>query len=266
MNSALLRIRTIIDKEWVEVFKNRMVLFTTIFMPLFFTVLPLAMVAIMRSTGGMEGDAADMPAQFAAACGNLPMADCMMIYLMNQFLLMYMLTPIIIPITIAAYSIVGEKTTRSLEPLLATPIRTVELLAGKSLAAAIPAVIATWLCFGVFRLALPLVGASPAVLARVFSAPWLIAILVIGPLMAVCAVIFALMVSSRVNDPRAAEQISAVLVVPVMVLLFGQIGGWILIDLRLMVAAAAGLVAIDVGLIYLGARLFQREAILTRWK
>lgn len=31
------RVRTIIDKEWAEVFKNRMVVFTVLFMPLIFT-------------------------------------------------------------------------------------------------------------------------------------------------------------------------------------------------------------------------------------
>ena len=68
----------------------------------------------------------------------------MQIYLINEFLLLFMMMPLIIPITIAAYSIVGEKTTRSLEPLLATPITTAELLIGKGLAAAIPAIAATW--------------------------------------------------------------------------------------------------------------------------
>ena len=51
---------------------------------------------------------------------------------------MFMLIPLFIPVNIAAYSIVGEKTTHSLEPLLATPISTGELLAGKNLASVIP--------------------------------------------------------------------------------------------------------------------------------
>jgi len=61
---------------------------------------------------------------------------------------------LIIPVNIAAYSVVGEKTTRSLEPLLATPITTAELLIGKNMAAAIPAVLATWAGFLLYLLAL----------------------------------------------------------------------------------------------------------------
>ena len=34
------RIRTIIDKEWAEVFKNRMVIMVMLVLPLIFTVMP----------------------------------------------------------------------------------------------------------------------------------------------------------------------------------------------------------------------------------
>jgi len=58
--------------------------------------------------------------------------------------------PAIIPITIASYSIVGEKSTHTIEPLLATPISTGQLLTGKALAAAIPSVIASLIAFLIF--------------------------------------------------------------------------------------------------------------------
>lgn len=101
---------------------------------------------------------------------------------------------------IAAYSVVGEKTTRSLEPLLATPVTTVELLMGKALAAVIPAVGATWACFLLFVLLMVPLGASPAVAGYILGPTWLTAIFLLSPLMAVMAVNFALMVSSRVSD------------------------------------------------------------------
>jgi len=260
-------IRTIIDKEWAEVFKNRMVIFTIVLMPLLFTALPLVMLGVMGGvTGEMEGAVADVPQGFLTACEGLSAGDCMQIYLVNQFLILFMLMPVIIPVTIAAYSIVGEKTTRSLEPLLATPITTVELLAGKGLAAAIPAIIASWGSFGLFLLMLPVIGVSKGVIAYIAGPTWLLAVLVIGPLMAIAAVNFAIYVSSRVNDPRVAEQISAVIIVPVMVLLFAQLAGVITINVAFMIIAIIILALIDVGMMYLGASIFDRETILTRWK
>nr|MBI2905947.1 hypothetical protein [Chloroflexota bacterium] len=118
----------------------------------------------------------------------------------------------------------------------------------------------------VFVIAVPFVGGGPAIITSILSSVWLTAIFVVGPLMAVMAVNFAIMVSSRVNDPRAAEQISAVVVVPILGLMFGQIAGVIVLNVQLMILTALVLAIIDVGLIYLGARLFQRETILTKWK
>jgi ABC-2 type transport system permease protein len=261
------RIQTIIDKEWAEVFKNRIVLFTVAFLPLLFTALPL--IILYATKGAAEtgsGDVADLPPQFLEACGSIAPGECFQIFMVNQFMVLFMMMPLIIPIAIAAYSIVGEKATRSLEPLLATPITTVELLTGKSLAAALPAILATWGSFAIFLIAAPLVGASPAVFANLLSPVWLLAIVVAGPLMAIVAVNFALIVSSRVSDPRVAEQVSAVIIVPLLGLVFGQIAGVIILNVQFMLIAVGVLVLVDVGLIYLGARLFQRETILTKWK
>lgn len=262
-------IRTIILKEWEEVFKNRMVLFTMIFMPLIFTILPLA---TLYFTGqGMDelsgANSADVPVAFLSACSaDMSAGECMQVYVINQFLLLFMMMPVIIPVTIASYSIVGEKATHSLEPLLATPITTFELLAGKSLAAALPAIFIGWASFGAFVAALPLIGVTKAVTAYILGPTWILAILVGGPLMAIAAVNFAIFVSSRVNDPRVAEQISALLILPVLGLLFAQLAGIVVINLFVMLSFIGGMALLDVGLIYLGVSIFQRENILTRWK
>ena len=261
------RIKTIISKEWAEIFKNRVVLFTIILMPLMLTLLPLGMLFFFGNSSAMQaGDSADVPAQFIAVCGNMPMMDCMKVFVINEFMLMYMIIPVMIPVAIAAYSIVGEKTTHSLEPLLATPITTEELLAGKALAAVIPAVIATWGCFLLFILISPLTGISKAVHAYIMGPTWLLAILLLGPLMSIVSVNFAIFVSSRTADPRVAEQISAALIVPIMLVLFGQIAGIVVLNVKLVLLSALVLALLDVGLVWLTARLFKRETILTGWK
>lgn len=259
---------TIIDKEWAEVFKNRMVLFTMVFMPLIFIVLPLAMLYFTGS--GMEDlpgtTTGDVPIEFMSVCGDVTGTECMQIYVVNQFLLMFMMMPVIIPVTIAAYSIVGEKATHSLEPLLATPISTMSLLAGKSLAAALPAIFVGWVSFGIFLAGLPLIGVSRPVIQYIVGPTWLLAILVAGPLMAIASVNFAIFISSRVNDPRVAEQISALMIVPILGLLFAQIAGLIVINVFVMLSFIGAMILVDIGMIYLGATIFQREKILTRWK
>ncbi len=260
------KVKTIILKEWAEVFKNRLVLLATAFLPLFFTALPLTVLFIGQSAGGMDMSA-DMPAQFDAFCpAGLSSAECFQVFFASQFMMLFMMLPLIIPVNIAAHSVVGEKTSRSLEPLLATPITTAELLVAKNLAAAIPAVVATWLGFAIYALGASFIVRNPVALGALFDPTWLLGIFAVGPLLAVLSVNFCLMVSSRVNDTRVAEQISALVILPVVALFMGQVSGVVFINRTLILAMGAVLAVLDFGLVQLTVRLFQREAILTRWK
>ncbi len=264
------KIRTIIRKEWAEVFKNRMVLFTVAFMPLILTAIPLVILAVtggMSSGSELDTNLSELPDQFSSFCpADLNPMECMQVYLVSQFMLMFMIMPLVIPVTIAAYSIVGEKTTRSLEPLLATPITTLELLVGKSLSAVIPAIVATDIAFGVFAAGAWIIVRDKMLLTALLDARWLIAVLIVGPLMAMSAVCVSVMVSSRVNDPRVAEQVSMVVILPLMAVFFGQLAGLITVSRQFVLIIALGLIFVDAGLFYAAERLFQREAILTRWK
>jgi ABC-2 type transport system permease protein len=264
---AMRKITTIIKKEWMQVFKNRMVLFSTLFLPLFFTALPLVILGVMGGESAAEGLTGEMPVEFIKICpAGMNAAECSQVFIVTQFMLLFMMMPLIIPVSIAAYSIVGEKTTRSLEPLLATPITTFELLVGKNLAAATPAILATWLGFAVYALGAYIIVDSPQVLKALFNPMWLIAVIVVGPLMAILSVNFSLIVSSRVTDPRVAEQLSAIVILPLLLVFFAQISGVILINQQMVLLMGLILIGLDVLVLYLAVRLFQRENILTRWK
>jgi ABC-2 type transport system permease protein len=264
------KIKTIIRKEWAEVFKNRMVIFTVIFLPLMMTALPLGIIYGTRATGtatagnitsGLPSEATD-----AMCPSGLSGSECMQVFLISEFMMLFMIVPVAIPVTIAAYSIVGEKTTRSLEPLLATPITTLELLIGKCLAAVIPAVLATYAAFGIFAAGSWIIVANKTLLTALLDARWLIAIFIVGPLLALMAVSFSLMVSSRVNDPRVAEQVSMVVILPVLGGFFGQVAGLFVLNKQIISVVALVMLVLDVLLLYLTTRVFQREQILTRWK
>jgi len=261
------KIKTIIGKEWSEVFRNRLVLFTVAFLPLIMTAIPLGILFAMRGETSIEAATSDMPEQFNVMCpADLNGGECFQVYLVSQFMLMFMILPLAIPATIAAYSIVGEKVTHSLEPLLATPITTIELLVGKSLAAVIPAIIATWAGFAIYAIGAWLLITNKTVYAALLDSRWLIAIFLVGPLLALLAVTFSLMVSSRVNDPRTAEQISSLMIIPVLAVFFGQLSGLFIINRQLILLAALILIIVDGVMVYLAVRVFQREVILTRWK
>lgn len=263
------RVGQIIGKEWAEIFKNKMVLLAVVFLPLLFTAMPLVILYAMGNSGDFSQSTQitnDIPQEFMSACGELQGMACVQYFVISQFLVLFLMMPIIIPGTIASYSIVGEKTAHTLEPLLATPISTLELLAGKGLAAAVPAIIATWGSFAAFSLGSSILAANPAVSAKLFSGLWLTAILVVAPLLSVAAVSMSVMISSRVNDPRVAEQLSAMVVLPLMVLFLGQSFGLIQLNQSLITWVALVMIVLDVVLLYFAVQLFQRETILTRWR
>jgi len=261
------RIKAIVIKEWREVFKNKFVLFTVSFLPLMITALPLGIIYFATGADDFGGvTAADLPPQFSTLCGDLGGGDCMLYYLVTQFILLFMMVPVIIPMTIASYSIVGEKTTRTLEPLLVTPVSTLEILVGKGLAGIIPAVLTTWLGYLLYAAGAHIMVDNPAVVGKLFDPLWMTAIFVVGPLLSIMGVSIAVMISSRVNDPRVAEQISGIFVLPIVGLFIGQTTGFILVNQQFILWMAGILLFLDIILFYFAIQIFQRETILSRWK
>ena len=85
--------------------------------------------------------------QYIANFPNIPAKLAAQAFIVTNFMAYFLLIPAMVPMAIATQSVIGEKVARSLEPQLATPLEVSELLAGKTIAAALPAVTATWLVF-----------------------------------------------------------------------------------------------------------------------
>lgn len=259
------KISTIIAKEWSEVFRNRLVLFSVAFLPLLLVAIPVIMLIVTDGLKAPLDDSINTPSTLPMNCENLDPNQCMQFFLLDTFTLLFMILPISIPVTIAAYSIVGEKAANSLEPLLATPITTSELLIAKMVAAVTPAVLATWLAYSLYVACVWIIGGQLA--GRHVTAPvWLVAVFVIGPLLTLLSVSVAIIISSRVTDPRVAEQLSAVVVLPLILFIVAQSAGLIILSGQLILLATLVILAIDALLVFVSVKLFQRETILTRWK
>ena len=173
--------------------------------------------------------------------------------------------PAYIPLSIATFSIVGEKQSRSLEAVLATPVRTSELLAGKSLAALVPGVAAGWLTYIVF-LGLGLLLYGPWYAGIIADPSWLAATFILGPAIGFLSVVLGVLVSSRVNDPRTAQQIGGVIIVPIIAITLLQATGTLIVGAVGYTALAIVIFVVALVCLRIGVRLFARESILTRWR
>jgi len=259
------KLKTIMKKEWADVFRNRLVLYTSLLLPILFIVIPIIMLYTTRNAGPEDLKGAPGIINNPLFAGMAP-AEAMQSVMVNQFMLFFLLIPLAIPVSIAAYSIVGEKQQKSLEPLLATPISVEELLLGKNLAAVIPAIGATWLSFLIYVVAARFLVVSDRVFNVIVHPMWLVAIFIVAPFLTIMSVNVGMIISSRVSDPRAAEQLGMLVMLPILGLFFLQIAGLIFISMVTMLLAIAIVIAVDVVTLYLAVQLFQRETILTRWK
>ncbi len=259
-----MRVRAIIDKEWEEIVKNRSIFWSLVLLPLILTVIFLAVLFFMHleiaRTGTLRTNSS-LPAYLAQYSA----ADGIQIMMLNQFLIYFLMAPLALPIYIAAYSVIGEKQTRSLEPLLATPIRTWELLLGKSVAALVPPVIASWISYALFTLGARFM-VSEVVFRVIVSPLWLASLAFLSPLFALLSVLVGVMASSRSNGPRAAQQWSALFSIPLVATGMAMMFGVIAMSVTTFILGVLLVVLADAVALYAAVRLFQREIILTRWR
>ena len=90
--------------------------------------------------------------------------------------------------------------------------------------------------------------------------------LLLGPLLAFLSVLIGVIVSSRVNDPRAAQQITGIFVLPIIGLSLVVLMGKVFVNVPMVLVAAMATLGLDLVVLYIAVRVFQRETILTRWK
>jgi ABC-2 type transport system permease protein len=267
------RIGVMLVKEWADFASRRWLVVTTLVVPLMFLVVfPFGIgIGLTAILGERAYNDPDLEKIYQAIRSSIPALadaspkDLFQVFLHRQFIVLSLLIPVMSTMTIATYSIVGEKVNRSLEPLLATPITTTELLLGKALAATIPAMAVTWAFFAIFAGGIRFMS-NQQVYNAVVNPTALLIVVLVAPLIAVFALSLAIIASSRSADPRSAQQIAVIVVLPLVAVIIGQVSGIFLLTPGLVVAAAAGLLAVDIVVLGVGVRLFERETILTRWK
>jgi ABC-type multidrug transport system ATPase subunit len=127
-----------------------------------------------------------------------------------SMLLLAGLLPLGLSTSLASDTFAGERERRSLETLLCAPIPPLPLFLGKGLAALIPGQILSWLGFAAATALLAIAGSVPS--------PGLLAVLglLVLPSMGLLCVGAALTASRRARTVRAAAQLSAMTLLPLL--------------------------------------------------
>jgi ABC-2 type transport system permease protein len=257
-------VAAVLEREAADLLRRRLLLLSILAPPIIIVVGPVVLGKLVANRALPAGLAATLVAE-RPEWASLGPGDLVAAYSFQQFLLFFLMLPAFIPLSISTFSIIGEKQSRTLEAVLATPIRTAELLAGKAIAAAAPGIAGGLIAYlGFAGLVRALYG--PALFSIVSAPDWLAATFLLGPAVALLSVVLGVLVSSRANDPRTAQQIGAVIVVPLVGAVIAQAAGRFLVDATGYGLAALAVLLVALGGLRAGSWLFAREAILTRWR
>ncbi|MGA2308298.1 MAG: ABC transporter permease subunit [Candidatus Bathyarchaeia archaeon] len=196
--------------------------------------------------------------------GGIPVAQ--LPPLLNSFSFFFVIAAVFIPISIASYSIVGEKIEKSLEPLLATPITDGEILFGKTLSALLPVLASLYVGASIFMVLVDEVTFHK--LGYYYFPNWSIGVIlvILVPIAVTLSVEFSVIVSSRVNDVRSANSYGILMLLPLGgIYLAGELG-LISLDTTNLFIISGIFLALDVILFFVSTAAFRREEILTKWK
>jgi ABC-2 type transport system permease protein len=262
------RVRTLIAKELLDLLRNRSALVPVVVVTLLSLALPFTIVVVIPVFSGQPlGRDADLVrvSSVAGAHAQLSTDGQIQFFLFQQFLMLFLLTPITGAMALAAHSVVGEKQARTLEPLLATPITTLELLVAKVLGSLLPTLSISLVGLAVYFAGIIAFGA-PGVARAMLTPRTALLVFVVGPAAALVALQSAIVISSRVNDARTAQQFGVLIIVPLTALLVAQFTGALWLSTTALGLVGLGLFGIWLLLTVVSAALFERESILTRWR
>jgi len=261
------RVKALLDKEFMDLWKNKLIVASLVALPLIMFLMTVGTIIAMvyleddKGSGTKGWDDMNIAPEFKQFHPKI----AVMILMNEQYMFYYLMIPAILPVIIAAHSIIGEKEIKSLEPLLATPITIYELLLGKSIAATIIPVISTWIAYGL-TVIIELFIVPPPVFTYLVRPVWLLGIGLLGPVLAFLSVFIGIIISSRVNDTRVAQQLGGLLVLPIVAGSIVVLMGQLYITVLHMILTIIMFIAITFVVYIIAIDLFERENILTKWK
>jgi ABC-type Na+ efflux pump permease subunit len=261
-------------KDWREIRRNWQVilpiivvpLFISVFLPVILNVIPSLANTPGTSLNGLEDMIQNLPKhiqdELAGMTNTQVMVYVMQLYFFAPF---FLIIPLMASSVIASDSFAGEKERKTIEALLATPLSDSELFFGKMLVSFVPSMIVTFISFSIYSITVDLFSFT------IFNGrlllpnlDWILLIFGLAPTLALASIGLTVMISAKVKGFREAQQISAILLIPILAMVFAQITGAIIFG-ALMVSALLGIFAIvDVIVFKLAMKVFKREEILSK--
>jgi ABC-2 type transport system permease protein len=270
LNKALL----IFKKDWREIKRNWQVIMPIIIVPLLLSVLLPTFIMLMPELSDMPVSASG---DLSLLIENLPnhIKDELIgitdeqakIYVISLYFFtpFFLIIPLMASSVIASDSFAGEKERKTIEALLATPLSDSELFLGKILVSFITSMIVTIISFIMYSIVVNTI--SFFIFNGKLLLPnlvWIMLVFGVAPTLALASIGLTVLISVRVKGFKEAQQISVVLILPILMLVFGQIFGIVIFGPLMVGLLIIILGAFDLLIFKLGVKFFNREEILSR--
>lgn len=265
-------LRTLAVRDLIVVTRSKAMMLPMLIVPLIFIVAIPAAVGLFAPQMAAAGEAGDfeqflemMPAPMRETFAGYDEAQLIVVAILEHlFAPMFLIVPMMVASTIAAGSFVGEKERKTLEALLHTPTTDTELFLGKLLASWVPAFLVGLGAFILYGLVANL--SAWRVMGRVFfpNAMWVALVLWLAPAAAGVGLGAMILISSKVSTFQDAYQLGALVVLPVLLLVFGQVAGVLYLNVLAVMLTGLVLWAVDAAILWFGVRTFRRSEIIAR--
>ncbi len=261
-------------KDWREIRRNWQIILPIVIVPLMISVVLPILLTVISGLAVTEGDSFseflplienlpnNIQMQFAGFTDQQVMIYVMAVYFFAPF---FLIIPLMTSSVIASDSFAGEKERRTIEALLATPISDGELFFGKMLVSFIPSMLITVVSFMVYTIVFDVVAIS--LFNGMLLLPnldWILMIFGLAPTIALASIGLTIIISAKVKGFREAQQISVILLIPILSLVFGQVTGAIIFGPIIILTLIGLFVVLDFVVFRIGLMLFKREEILTK--
>jgi ABC-type Na+ efflux pump permease subunit len=260
-------------KDWREVKRNWQVILPIIIVPLFISLLLPTLVVLIpnligipgSSLGGLEMLLENLPSHIKEEIAGMTEQQ-VLTYIMSLYFFapLFLIIPLMASSVIASDSFAGEKERKTIEALLATPISDSELLMGKMLVSFVPSIAVTIVCFGIYSTVIDISSYAMFGSLLLPNIAWILLIFGLTPTVALASIGLTVTISARVKGFKEAQQISVVLLAPILALVVGQLTGAVIFG-PLVILALIGLFGlIDLAVFRMGVKVFRREEILSK--
>lgn len=261
-------------KDWREIRRNWQILLPIVAVPILISIVLPTLIIVTPNLSSISGPPLEnstsmmknLPSQVREELAGMNAWQAL-VYVMSLYFFapFFLIIPLMASSVIASDSFAGEKERRTIEALLAAPLSDSELLLGKMLVSFFPSMIVTAVSFAVYSTVIDLFSFS--LFGGRLLLPnlvWIMLIFGVAPTIALAGIGLTVIISARVKGFREAQQISAILLIPVLMLVLGQVSGAIFFG-PIVVGALIGVFAtVDLLVLYFGTRSFKREEILSR--